>query len=123
MHNVIKKVSVMREKRAMRVRKKLRGTAAKPRLCVVKSNMHIHAQLIDDVKSDTMASVATFGKEFKNTKYSRKNRESAKELGKRLAEKAKELQVKELVFDRGCSKYCGILKELAGAVRANGLKF
>ncbi len=67
MRNTIVKDHERRFKRAMRVRKKLRGTSVKPRLCVVKSNKHIQVQLIDDEKGVTLGHVATFSKEFRGT--------------------------------------------------------
>lgn len=113
----------MRNKRKMRVRKPLRGTSEKPRLCVMKSNKHIQVQLIDDEKGVTLASVATFSKEFKNTENGKKSKASAKVLGEKIAEKAKEFGCKEIVFDRGPFKYHGVLAELANGARESGLKF
>lgn len=113
----------LRNKRALRVRKHLRGTNLKPRLCVVKSNNHIQAQIIDDEKGITLGSVATFSKKFRNTEFSRKNKASARKLGEEIAEIAKSKNIKEIVFDRGPFKYHGILAELADAARAGGLHF
>jgi len=113
----------LREKRKMRVRKALRGSAEKPRLCVLKSNKHIQVQLIDDEKGITLASVATFSKEHKNTELGKKSKASAKVLGEKIAGKAIELGCKEIVFDRGPFKYHGVLAELANGAREAGLKF
>lgn len=113
----------LREKRALRVRKRLLGTSTKPRLCVVKSNCHIQAQLIDDETGYTLGSTATFAKEFRNTEFNKKNKASARKLGEQIAEIAKSKNIKEVVFDRGPFKYHGILAELANAARANGLSF
>lgn len=118
-----KKRHGLRLRRAMRVRKNLRGTSTKPRLCVVKSNSHIQAQLIDDETGITLGSVATFSKELKNTEYAKKNKASARKLGELLSAAAKEKNITEVVFDRGLFKYHGILAELADAARAGGLKF
>lgn len=112
-----------RKSRTMRVRNKLRGTALRPRLSVVKSNLHIQVQLIDDEAGATLGSTATFAKEFKTTEFNRKNKESAKKLGSRIAEIAKEKNIVEVIFDRGRHKYHGILAELANAAREAGLKF
>lgn len=112
-----------RESRALRVRKHLRGNAAKPRLCVVKTNAHIHAQLIDDENGITIVSVSTLDKAVKGTGLMRRNKTSAKKLGERLGEIAKEKNVQEVIFDRGFSKYHGVLAELANAARESGLKF
>lgn len=113
----------LRTKRALRVRQQLRGTSAKPRLCVVKSNCHIQVQLIDDEKRMTIGSTATFAKEFRNTEFNRKNKASARKLGEQIAEIAKNKNIKEVVFDRGPFKYHGVLAELADAARAGGLQF
>lgn len=122
MINEIVKKHELRRRRSLRVRKKLRGTSARPRLCVIKSNMHIQVQLIDDEKGITLGSTATFAKEFRNTDFNRKSKASAVKLGERIAAIAKEHNVNEVVFDRGSRKYHGILAALADAARANGLK-
>lgn len=123
MNNQAKKNFQLREKRALRVRKHLRGTSTKPRLCVVKSNCHIQAQLIDDESGHTLGGTATFAKEFRNTEFNKKNKASARKLGEQIAEIAKSKNIKEVVFDRGPFKYHGILAELAEAARAGGLQF
>ena len=117
------KSNMLRGKRALRVRKHLRGTGVKPRLCVVKSNSHIQAQLIDDETGRTLGGTATFAKEFHNTEFNGKNKASARKLGEQIAEIAKSKNIKEVVFDRGPFKYHGILAELANAARAGGLQF
>lgn len=113
----------LRHRRALRVRKHLRGTSAKPRLCVVKSNCHIQVQLIDDEKGITLGALSTFAKEYRKTEFNRKNKASARKLGEHIAEIAKSKNIKEVVFDRGPSKYHGVLAELADAARAGGLQF
>lgn len=113
----------LRVKRSLRVRKHLKGTSVKPRLCVVKSNCHIQAQLIDDETGKTLGGTATFAKEFRKTEFNRKNKASARKLGEHIAEIAKSKNIKEVVFDRGPFKYHGILAELANAARAGGLQF
>ena len=113
----------IRTKRSMRVRKKLRGTRTKPRLCVIKSNKHIHVQLIDDDAGVTLGMAATFAKELKNTEFTKKNKLSAAKLGEIIAEIAKKHDVNEIVFDRGPFKYHGILAALADSARAAGLQF
>lgn len=110
-------------KRALRVRQHLRGTSAKPRLCVVKSNKHIQVQLIDDDKGITLGTTATFAKEFRNTEFGQRNKAAARKLGEKIAEIAKGHNVKEIVFDRGPFKYHGVLAELADGARAGGLQF
>lgn len=107
----------------MRVRKKLRGSNSKPRLCVVKTNNHIHVQLINDEDGVTIGSTSTLAKEFRQTEFSKKNKVSAAKLGTRIAEIANEKNIREVIFDRGPHKYHGILAELANAARENGLQF
>lgn len=123
MINITDRMHKLRTKRAQRVRKHLRGTSTKPRLCVIKSNCHIQAQLIDDEAGQTLGGVSTFTKELRQTEFNKKNKASARKLGELIAEIAKSKNIKELVFDRGPFKYHGILAELADAVRAGGIKF
>jgi large subunit ribosomal protein L18 len=123
MINKNKKSYELRQKRSLRVRSKLMGTKDKPRLCVVKSNKHIQAQLIDDESGHVLGGVATFSKDLKNTEFGKKNKQSARKLGEQIAEIAKSKQVNAVVFDRGPFKYHGILAELANAARAGGLQF
>lgn len=119
---VIKKQS-LRQKRAFRVRKSLKGTAERPRLSVHKSNKHILAQLIDDDKGVVLGMAGTVSKEFRGTSFERKSKESAKKIGEKIANIAKTQNIHEVIFDRGAAKYHGILAELADAARAGGLKF
>lgn len=123
MLNQTKKNHVLREKRALRVRKNLRGTDIKPRLCVVKSNCHLQVQLIDDESGITLCGLSTFSKEFKNSEFNRKNKASARKLGEQIAQVAKSKNIKEVIFDRGPFKYHGVLAELANAAREGGLQF
>lgn len=121
-NNQQKKDLLRRHKRALRVRRRLKHDTTLPRLSVYKSNSHIAAQIIDDEKGMTLCGVATYSEEFRKTKFNKRNKESARALGERLAALAKEKNVKEVVFDRGPFKFHGILAELAQAARANGLK-
>lgn len=123
MINQQRKSSELRHKRALRVRQHLHGSSVKPRLCVIKSNKHIQAQIIDDDTHHTIGSVATYSKELRGTEFGKKNKASAKKLGEMIAEIAKSKNIKEVVFDRGPFKYHGILAELANAARAGGLQF
>jgi len=109
-----------RERRHLRVRKKISGTAECPRLCVYKSNKNIFVQIIDDVKEVTLTQASTLDKEVK-TKYS--NKQAAKEVGELIAKRALEKNIKSVVFDRGGYIYHGIVKELAEAARKGGLEF
>src|SRR5690606_9072986 len=92
----------------MGIRKKIRGTAERPRLSVFKSNTGIYAQLIDDTKSITLASVST-----KELSLNRVNVENAKNVGKKVAEKALAAGINEVVFDRNGYLYHGNIKALA----------
>ena len=110
----------IRQKRHRRVRGKISGTAARPRLNIFRSNTGIYAQVIDDVAGVTLASASTLDKEVK-TKLS--NKEAAKEVGSLVAKRALEKNIKEVVFDRGGYIYHGVIKELAEAAREGGLTF
>ncbi len=109
-----------RQRRHVRVRTKISGTAERPRLCVYRSNNNLYVQVIDDVKAVTLASASTLDKEIK-TKHS--NKEAAKELGALIAKRAMEKNIKTVVFDRGGYIYHGVVKELAEAARESGLEF
>lgn len=123
MRNTQIKLNRVRRNRAFRVRKKFHGTSAKPRLCVFKSNSHIHVQLIDDDAQATLGAIGTFCKEFRNTEFGRRNKAGARKIGERIAEIAKAKNIKEVIFDRGPFKYHGVLAELADAARSGGLQF
>ena len=109
-----------RARRHARVRRKISGTAERPRLCVYRSNANIYVQVIDDVAGKTLVSASTLDKEVK-TKYA--NKEAAKEVGALIAKRALEKNIKDVVFDRGGYIYHGVIKELADAARNGGLNF
>lgn len=109
-----------RQRRHLRVRTKIRGTAECPRLCVYRSNTNIYAQIVDDVKGITLISASTLDKEIKE-KHS--NKEAAKELGALIAKRALEKNIKNVVYDRGGYIYHGVVKELAESARNGGLQF
>lgn len=123
MSNAVIRKHTLRQKRKYRVRKNIHGTATSPRMCVIKSNKHVKVQLIDDDAHVTLASYGTDSKELQNTDFNCRNKASAKVIGEKIAQKAAELNIKEVKFDRGCFKYHGILAELADAARAGGLQF
>ena len=106
--------------RHTRVRGKISGTAARPRLNVFRSLSNIYAQLIDDVKGVTLASASTLDKEFNGYGGTK---EAAREVGKLIAKRAAEKGITEVVFDRGGNIYHGRVKELAEGAREGGLKF
>jgi len=110
-----------RKKRHARVRSKLSGTAARPRLNVFRSNQHIYAQVIDDVNGVTLASASTMEKEL--NLESSNNAEAAQKIGELIAKRAVEKGITSVVFDRGGYLYHGRIQALADAARENGLKF
>src|ERR1700690_4083268 len=103
-----------------RIRRKLSGTAARPRLAVFRSVAHIYAQVIDDVAGATVVSASTVDKTAR-TKGG--NVAAAKAIGKLVAERAREKGIKSVVFDRGGYQYHGRVKALADAAREAGLEF
>ncbi|MBQ1238175.1 MAG: 50S ribosomal protein L18 [Oscillospiraceae bacterium] len=109
-----------RLKRHARVRTKISGTAARPRLNVFRSAKHIYAQLIDDVAGVTLVSASSMEKGFEGFGG---NKEAAKKVGLAIAEKAVEKGISEVVFDRSGYLYHGRVKELAEGAREGGLKF
>lgn len=109
-----------RDRRHLRVRKKISGTADRPRLCVYRSNNNLFVQVIDDVQGNTIVSASTLDKEVK-VKHS--NKEAAKEVGTLIAKRAMDKNIKNVVFDRSGYVYHGVIKELAEAAREAGLVF
>ena len=110
-----------KRQRHARVRTKLSGTAEKPRLNVYRSNKHIYAQIIDDVKGVTLAQASSQDKDIANTSASKVD--LATTVGQEIAKKANDKGIKEIVFDRGGYLYHGRVKALADAARENGLEF
>src|ERR1019366_6145888 len=106
-----------------RIRRKLSGTAARPRLAVFRSEAHIYAQVIDDVAGAAGVSASTVDKSAKGGLAKGGNVAAAKAIGKLVAERAKEKGIKSVVFDRGGYQYHGRVKALADAARAAGLEF
>ena len=109
-----------RVRRHRRVRRKVSGTAERPRLAVFRSNRGIEAQLIDDIEAKTLASASwlQLKKSFKGTKI-----QQAAEVGKLLAANAKKAEIEAVVFDRGGYLYHGRVKALADSAREGGLTF
>jgi large subunit ribosomal protein L18 len=105
-----------RYRRHLRVRKKLAGTPARPRLVIYRSLKHIYAQLVDDVAQRTLLSVS-------DGELTGKKSEKSAEVGKRLAAKAKEAGITSVVFDRAGYRYHGRVKALADGAREGGLEF
>lgn len=103
-----------------RIRKKVSGTAERPRLAVHYSNQHVYAQVIDDVAGRTIASASTLDK---SVEKAASNVASATQVGKLVAERAKAANISAVVFDRGGHLYHGKIKALADAAREAGLQF
>ena len=118
-----KEKNAKRRRRHNRVIRKIFGSAEKPRLCVFRSNKNIYCQLIDDEAHRTIAHASTMEKEMRDNLSKRANNEAAKEIGKRIAQKAIALDIKQVRFDRAGYKYHGNVKELAEGARESGLKF
>lgn len=112
-----KRLAKRRQARAFRVRKRVRGTAARPRLSVHRTGMHVWLQLIDDEAGRTLCAASTKTLDLKKTA----NVAAAKACGEDLARKAQALGVKAVCFDRGAFKYHGRVKAVADAVRAAGI--
>ncbi|MGS0745400.1 50S ribosomal protein L18 [Syntrophomonas erecta subsp. sporosyntropha] len=112
----------LRQVKHRRVRRKISGTAEKPRLCVYKSLNHIYVQIIDDEQGQTLVAASTLDKDLKELP-SRTNINAAREVGTLVAEKAKAKGITSVVFDRNGYKYHGCVAALADAVREQGLEF
>jgi len=112
-----------RLKRHKRVRAKIKGTAAAPRLSVYRSLNHIYAQLIDDVAGNTLVTASTLDKAIKDTLSEKDKKAQAYAVGELLAKKAKEKGIEAVVFDRGGYLYTGRVASLADGAREGGLKF
>ena len=110
----------VRDRIHRRIRRKLSGTAQRPRLAVYRSVAHIYAQVIDDGEGKTLVSASSLDK---NAKTNGGNVAAAKAIGKLVAERAKEKGINTVVFDRGGYQYHGRIKALAEAARAAGLEF
>ena len=114
-----KEINNKRLRRLRRTRAKIFGTKERPRLSVYRSNKHIYVQLIDDNSFHTLASASSF--EYKGEKINKT--EMSKFVGNLIAQKAKKLGIKKVVFDRRWYKYHGRVKALAEAARSGGLEF
>jgi len=115
-----------RARRHRRVRKKVSGTAERPRLAVFRSNKHIYAQVIDDVAGRTLAAASTEDPSFRTSGSkggTGGNVEAATKVGTLVAERARAAGVDKVVFDRGGFRYHGRVAALADAARAGGLEF
>lgn len=112
-----------RDRRKLRIRGKMSGSAERPRLTVYRSSRHIYAQVIDDEKGTTLAAASTQSADLKSTLSDDKKLDSAKKVGALIAKICLARNVEKIVFDRNGYLYHGRVKALAEAARAAGLKF
>ena len=113
----------IRKIRHRRVRQKVTGTISRPRLCVFRSLNHVHAQLIDDSRNQTLVSMSTLDSQMRGKTNGMVKTKKAEVVGTLLAEKALNKGIKQVIFDRGGYKYHGRVKALAEAARKAGLEF
>lgn len=114
--------SDLRTRRHFRLRRKIEGSPACPRMAIFRSNRHIYVQFIDDLNAVTLSSASTLAGDG-GDKTKACTVDMAKALGKRAAEKAREQGIERVVFDRGGFKYGGRIQALADAAREGGLQF
>lgn len=118
----LKQKQRLRQNRRWRVRKKVRGTPARPRLAVCFTHQHIYAQCIDDEQGTTLVQASSLGKDLRDSGI-RPNLEGAVTMGKLIAEKAAAAGIQSVVFDRGGRLYHGCVKAFADSAREAGLQF
>ncbi|MFW6263947.1 MAG: 50S ribosomal protein L18 [Cyanobacteriota bacterium] len=111
------------QRRHKRIRRKVTGSAERPRLAVFRSNNHIYAQVIDDTEQHTLVAASTLDKELKSELESTATRDASAAVGKLVAQRALEKGIQKVVFDRGGNIYHGRVKALAEAARESGLDF
>ena len=115
--------SIHRKQRQERVRQRVRGSEARPRLSVFRSAKHIYAQVVSDEGNQTLVAASTLSPELKGAVKKSGNREAAKAVGTLIARKCLEKSIKSVVFDRNGFLYHGRVKALADAAREGGLQF
>ena len=120
---IIRDRRASRDVRKARIRRRVRGSAARPRLAVFRSLSHIYAQLVDDDAATTLVAADSRSKEFRGQHKTGGNVTAAKAVRALLAERAKTRGIERVVFDRGGYQYHGRVKALADAARAGGLVF
>jgi large subunit ribosomal protein L18 len=113
----------LRQRRAFRVRKHVRGTTDRPRLSVIRSHKHISVQVIDDLSGKTLAAASSLDKQLTGKLKSGGNSDAAQAVGKAIAERAIAAGIKAVCFDRGPYRYHGRVAALADAAREGGLSF
>ena len=114
-----KSKSAARGRRHLRLRKKIEGTASRPRLVVTRSARHVFVQIVDDAKGHTLVSASTMEKEMRTSSDDKSAKSKA--IGLLLAERAKAAGITEVVFDRGGNKYAGRVAAIADGAREGGL--
>lgn len=114
---------VRRTRRQLRIRKRVRGSATKPRLTVTRSLQHIYAQLIDDDTGVTVCQASTMDRQLRTAVNAGGNKVAATTIGKALAERARAKGIESICFDRNGYRFHGRVKALADAAREGGLKF
>jgi large subunit ribosomal protein L18 len=118
-----RKLLRLRQRRAFRVRKRVRGTTERPRLSVVRSHKHIAVQVIDDESGKTLVAASSQDKQLSGKLKSGGNSDAAQAVGKAIAERAIAAGIKAVCFDRGPYRYHGRVAALADAAREGGLSF
>jgi len=118
-----KRLDIGRQRRKIRVRKKVRGTDQRPRVCVFRSNKHIYAQVISDSQGKTLAAVSSLSEELAQQLKTSKGLDAAKQVGIALAKICKEQNINRVVFDRNGFIYHGRVKAVADGAREGGLDF
>lgn len=113
--------TVSRRRRSIRIRKKINGTALRPRLVVTRSTRHVFVQVVDDTKGVTLASASTMEADIR--KMNEDKTAKSRKVGSLVAERAKAAGISAVVFDRGGSKYTGRIAALAEGAREGGLEF
>ena len=113
---------ISRQNRKERIRKKVSGNSERPRLTIYKSLRHLHAQVIDDSTSRTLAAASTLSKELKGKLDDGDKKAAAKQVGLLIAEKCKAAKIEKVVFDRNGNPYHGRIAAVADAAREAGLK-
>jgi large subunit ribosomal protein L18 len=121
--NKQKEVNARRQRRRFHNRKKVQGSAQRPRLCICRSLKHIGCQLVDDFNGKTLVSASTLDKDVRDQVAYGGNKAAAAAIGKQIAEKALAAGIDSVRFDRGHGKYHGRIAALADAAREAGLKF
>ncbi len=105
------------------IRKKINGTAKKPRMIIFKSNKYLYTQVYDDLSRKVLTTASTIEKEVKSQLKSTKDTEAAKVMGKVIAERLKKIKIKQVIFDRNVYPYMGRIKAFAESARENGINF